>query len=170
MTKSKLEAVGTVEDVRCRVGEYEARIVSNDVEHNSISRDRAFLLAQLDEAIEDRIIARAKERDCIREHIESSQDAATALRLLKRARNGFVVHLCIDGVPHGVEQNNSITCLACDINNFFYPNLPIKDSSDLHFTIPCEATQTEVPPIPLTRSPDGLEVGNWKYGYPENNK
>lgn len=36
--------------------------------------------------------------------------------LLRRARMGFVQHLCSDGVPHGAEQDPSITCLACDID------------------------------------------------------
>lgn len=46
--KNKLDPVGTLEDVRRRVEEYEALVIAKDVEHNSLSRDRAFILSLID--------------------------------------------------------------------------------------------------------------------------
>lgn len=52
--------------------------------------------------------------------VEWTRDYKKAIKLLRRAKNGFVTHLCTDGIPHGSEQDKSITCLACDITNFLY--------------------------------------------------
>lgn len=48
MVNTNLDPIGTLDDVRKRVVEYEARVQAGDVEHHSISRDRAFLLTQID--------------------------------------------------------------------------------------------------------------------------
>lgn len=49
--KSVLAPVGSLADVRRRVEEYEEHVKDGVLEHNSLSRDRAFLLEQLDNAL-----------------------------------------------------------------------------------------------------------------------
>lgn len=45
---NKLAPVGSLTDVRKRVQEYEERVKAGVLEHNSVTRDRAYLLELLD--------------------------------------------------------------------------------------------------------------------------
>lgn len=46
------EQVGSLEDVRRRVQEFEMRVQAGQQEHNSLSRDRAFLMGGIDRLVQ----------------------------------------------------------------------------------------------------------------------
>lgn len=62
------------------------------------------------------------------EHNARHSSSKDVRELLRRARMGFVQHLCTDGVPYGSEQDPSITCLACEIDSVLRATVETKEA------------------------------------------